>query len=142
MFKFLINPSKFNKFTDIILKPLFFITSLTLIVGLILVYFSPLDYQQGLTVKIMYVHVPSAWLSLLTYTIMTIYSIVGLVFKNTLWFYYKQSYRSNRCSFYSSMLNIRINVGETYVGHLVGLGCALNFSCYTFYCLPSNYFFK
>ena len=81
MFKFLINPSRFNKFTDIILKPLFFITSLTLIVGLILVYFSPLDYQQGLTVKIMYVHVPSAWLSLLTYTIMTIYSIVGLVFK-------------------------------------------------------------
>ena len=81
MFKFLINPSRFNKFADIIFKPLVVITSLLLIVGLILVYLSPLDYQQGLTVKIMYIHVPSAWLALLTYTIMTIYSIVGLAFK-------------------------------------------------------------
>ena len=81
MFKFLINPSRFNKFADIILKPLIFITSLTLIIGLFLIYFSPLDYQQGLTVKIMYIHVPSAWLALLTYAIMTIYSIIGLAFK-------------------------------------------------------------
>ena len=57
------------------------ITLLFIIVGLILVYLSPLDYQQGLTVKIMYIHVPSAWLALLTYAIMTIYSIIGLAFK-------------------------------------------------------------
>ena len=81
MFKFLINPSRFNKFADIIFKPLVVISSLILILGLFLVYFSPLDYQQGLTVKIMYVHVPSAWLALLTYAIMTIYSIIGLAFK-------------------------------------------------------------
>ena len=81
MFKFLINPSRFNKFTDIILKPLIIITSFTIILGLFLIYFSPLDYQQGLTVKIMYIHVPSAWLALLTYAIMTIYSIIGLAFK-------------------------------------------------------------
>tara|TARA_Y100001970_G_scaffold283604_1_gene399219 strand:- start:39548 stop:40243 length:696 start_codon:yes stop_codon:yes gene_type:complete len=81
MFKFLINPSKFNKFADIIYKPLFIVSLIVLILGLVLVYLSPLDYQQGLTVKIMYVHVPSAWLSLLTYSIMTLYSIVGLAFK-------------------------------------------------------------
>ena len=81
MFKFLINPSRFNKLADIILKPLIIITSFTLIIGLFLIYFSPLDYQQGLTVKIMYIHVPSAWLALLTYAIMTIYSIIGLAFK-------------------------------------------------------------
>ena len=81
MFKFLINPSRFNKFVDILFMPLILITSLTLALGLILVYFSPLDYQQGLTVKIMYIHVPSAWLALLTYFIMTIYSIIGLAFK-------------------------------------------------------------
>ena len=81
MFKFLINPSRFNKFSDIIFKPLVIITSFTLIVALFLVYYSPLDYQQGLTVKIMYIHVPAAWLSLLTYAIMTIYSIIGLAFK-------------------------------------------------------------
>ena len=81
MLNFLINPSRFNKFAEIIFKPLLVITSLFLIVGLFLVYLSPLDYQQGLTVKIMYIHVPSAWLALLTYCIMTIYSIIGLAFK-------------------------------------------------------------
>ena len=44
-------------------------------------YLSPNDYQQGSTVRIMYIHVPSAWLALLTFFIMTIYSIVGLTFK-------------------------------------------------------------
>ena len=81
MLNFLINPSKFNKFVDIIFKPLLIVALITLLLGLILVYFSPLDYQQGLTVKIMYIHVPSAWLALLTYAIMTIYSILGLSFK-------------------------------------------------------------
>ena len=81
MFNFLINPYKFNKFVDIIFKPLVILTLLVLTAGLFLVYFSPLDYQQGLTVKIMYIHVPSAWLALLTYAIMTVYSIIGLAFK-------------------------------------------------------------
>ena len=81
MFNFLINPYKFNQFVDIIFKPLIILTLLVLTAGLFLVYFSPLDYQQGLTVKIMYIHVPSAWLALLTYAIMTIYSIIGLAFK-------------------------------------------------------------
>jgi len=81
MFGFLINPSKFNKFANIIFKPLIITSSIILIAGLILVYLSPLDYQQGLTVKIMYIHVPSAWLALLTYSIMTIYSIIGIAFK-------------------------------------------------------------
>ena len=81
MFKFLINTNRFNKFVDMIFKPLVIITMLTLIFGLYLVYQSPIDYQQGLTVKIMYIHVPSAWLALLIYAIMTIYSILGLAFK-------------------------------------------------------------
>ena len=54
----------------------------TLAVGLIFaLYLSPNDYQQGSTVRIMYVHVPSAWLALLTFAIMTIYSIIALAFK-------------------------------------------------------------
>ena len=81
MFSFLINPSRFNKFVDAIFKPLVIITLLILFVGLYLVYISPSDYQQGITVKIMYVHVPSAWLALMTYGAMTIFSIIGLAFK-------------------------------------------------------------
>ena len=80
--KFFINPSKFNQLTDIIIKPVFYLSMVTLAVGLIFaLYLSPNDYQQGLTVRIMYVHVPSAWLALLTFAIMTIYSIIALAFK-------------------------------------------------------------
>ena len=80
--KFLINPNKFNQVSDIIIKPIFYLSILTLTIGLIFALFlSPDDYQQGLTVRIMYVHVPSAWLALLTFSIMTIYSIIALAFK-------------------------------------------------------------
>ena len=49
--------------------------------GIYLAFFnSPADYQQGDYVRIMYVHVPSAWLSLLIYTIMTFSSFIFLVF--------------------------------------------------------------
>jgi heme exporter protein C len=80
--KFLINPNQFNKFTNIIFKPLIFLSISTLIIGLIFaLLISPNDYQQGSTVRIMYIHVPTAWLALLTYFIMTVYSILGLAFK-------------------------------------------------------------
>ena len=80
--KFLINPNRFNNFTDIVFKPLLILSILTLLIGLIFAFFfSPNDYQQGSTVRIMYIHVPSAWLALLTFFIMTIYSILGLTFK-------------------------------------------------------------
>ena len=53
-----------------------------MIIGLtIIFFFSPDDYQQGSTVKIMYVHVPAAWIALMTFAIMTIYSILALAFK-------------------------------------------------------------
>ena len=80
--KFLINPNRFNQFSDIILKPLIYLSIIMLSIGLIFTfYLSPNDYQQGSTVRIMYIHVPSAWLALLTFFIMTIYSIIGLAFK-------------------------------------------------------------
>ena len=80
--KFLINPNRFNLFADQIFKPLIITSIISLTIGLILVFFfSPDDYQQGSTVKIMYIHVPSAWLALLTFFVMTVYSIIGLAFK-------------------------------------------------------------
>ena len=80
--RFLLNPSRFNKFADLILIPLLYLSIITLIVGLVFVfYLSPNDYLQGSTVRIMYIHVPSAWLALLTFSIMTLYSIIGLAFK-------------------------------------------------------------
>ena len=79
---FLINPSKFNKVADYIFKPLLIISVLLFFLGLFFsFYLSPDDYQQGSTVRIMYVHVPSAWISLLTYAIMALYSTAALAFR-------------------------------------------------------------
>jgi heme exporter protein C len=45
---------------------------------------SPADYQQGETVRIMYVHVPSAWMAMFVYSSMAIASAVGLIWKHPL----------------------------------------------------------
>jgi len=80
--KFLINPNRFNQTADFLLRPFFVLSFLLLVIGILFAfYLSPNDYQQGSTVRIMYIHVPSAWLALMTYVIMTIYSIAALAFK-------------------------------------------------------------
>ena len=80
--KFLVNPNKFNEIADYIFKPILILSIVLFALGLLFaLYLSPNDYQQGSTVRIMYVHVPSAWLSLLTYAIMSLYSIAALAFR-------------------------------------------------------------
>jgi heme exporter protein C len=48
------------------------------------IFASPADYQQGETVRIMYVHVPAAWMALFTYTIMALASGAFLIWKHPL----------------------------------------------------------
>ena len=80
--KFFVNPSKFNKVADYLFKPILISSILLFSVGLLFsFYLSPDDYQQGSTVRIMYIHVPSAWLALLTYGIMIFYSLAALTFR-------------------------------------------------------------
>ena len=80
--KFLINPNRFIKFSDLVFKPLIYLCAIFLIIGIVFAFFlSPNDYQQGATVRIMYIHVPAAWIAVLTFLIMTLYSIIGLAFK-------------------------------------------------------------
>ena len=80
--KFLLNPNSFQNITNLLFKPILIVSLVLLILGLIFsFYLSPNDYQQGSTVRIMYIHVPSAWISLMTYMIMVIYSIVALAFR-------------------------------------------------------------
>lgn len=52
------------------------------IVGLALgLVFSPADYQQGNTVRIMYIHVPAAYMSMMVYVIMAIAGAIGLIWR-------------------------------------------------------------
>ncbi|MBV8060198.1 MAG: heme ABC transporter permease [Alphaproteobacteria bacterium] len=58
---------------------------LTFAYGLYLsLYMSPADYQQGETVRIMYIHVPAAWVSLMLYAAMAVAAGVGLVARHAL----------------------------------------------------------
>jgi heme exporter protein C len=60
-------------------------TALLLGYGLVqALYISPADYQQGDSVRIMYVHVPSAWMAMSIYTVMAVSSAAFLIWKHTL----------------------------------------------------------
>jgi heme exporter protein C len=79
------NPTLFLKLVRW-LMPLAALTSALLLGwGLYMVFaVSPEDYQQGATVRIMYIHVPAAWLALSCYSLMALSSIGSLVWKHPL----------------------------------------------------------
>ncbi|HWA30873.1 MAG TPA: heme ABC transporter permease, partial [Rhizomicrobium sp.] len=57
---------------------------LSLIAGLYLGFAAPPDYQQGETVKIMFIHVPAAWVAMMCYGLMAFASLLGLVNRHPL----------------------------------------------------------
>lgn len=81
----LANPNRFIRFSDRISPYLFYLFILLISYGLFLCFFkSPPDYLQGETVRIMYIHVPCAWFSLMFYSSIAICSFFSLIFKHTL----------------------------------------------------------
>jgi len=85
MLSYLANPARFMAFSAWT-APLFGAAALALsAIGLPwALWFSPGDYQQGETVRIMYLHVPAAWWSLAIYAFMGGASFVGLVWRHAL----------------------------------------------------------
>ena len=85
MFDWLANPNRFNKITEKTQPYILLIAISTLISGLYFGLFdSPKDYQQGDAVRIMYVHVPSAWLASFLYFSLAISCVFYLVWKHPL----------------------------------------------------------
>ena len=78
------NPTRFMSFAGVILPWLAGLTLIVLAGGLWMSMKAPDDYQQGATVKIMFIHVPFAWLSMMCYTIMTIAALGTLVWRHPL----------------------------------------------------------
>nr|WP_314256515.1 heme ABC transporter permease [uncultured Devosia sp.] len=77
------NPGQFVAMTKPFLWPLTALTGALFIIGLYYAFFnSPADYQMGDTVRIMYVHVPNAWLSQFVYATMSISAIGTLVWRH------------------------------------------------------------
>ena len=91
MFK-LFQPSKIFQITSKAPKYILFLFVIVLSVGLIeALILSPEDYKQSDAVRIMYVHVPAAWISLGIFSSITFLSISGFVFKNKNFFLISKS---------------------------------------------------
>ena len=74
------NPRRFMALSGAVLPYVAFGTALTLVIGLIWGFFlTPDDYRQGSTVKIIYIHVPSAMIAINAWLMMLVASLIWLV---------------------------------------------------------------
>src|SRR5262245_18809091 len=79
------NPRRFLRLVDAVEPWASAITVILLAIGLYLsLIVAPEDYQQGETVRIMFVHVPAAWSALLAYLDMTVLRAVAIIFRHPL----------------------------------------------------------
>ena len=91
MFKFF-EPNKIFKITSRAPKYVLFLFVIVFSIGLVeALILSPEDYKQSHAVRIMYVHVPSAWISLGIFSSITFLSISGFIFKNKNFFLISKS---------------------------------------------------
>jgi len=91
MFKFF-EPNKIFKITSKAPRYVLFLFIIVLSVGLVeALFISPEDYKQSDAVRIMYVHVPAAWISLGIFSSITLLSISGFIFKNKNFFLISKS---------------------------------------------------
>jgi len=81
---FLANPDRFLRFTRPLTPGLWGLAAVLLVVGTWLAFTAPEDYQQGDTVRIMFVHVPAASVGLMIYAALGVSSFFALVFRHPL----------------------------------------------------------
>lgn len=80
----LANPTRFVGFANAVVPWLAILTAAVLATGIWMAFAAPEDYQQGITVRIMYIHVPFAWLAMMCYSIMSASAIGTLVWRHPL----------------------------------------------------------
>jgi heme exporter protein C len=78
------NPHRFQQLARILIPALALIAAVLIGIGLVMGFRAPADYQQGEMVRVMYIHVPFAWLSLGAYTMMAIAALGTLVWRHPL----------------------------------------------------------
>lgn len=85
MITYFANPARFEKLAKTLIPVLSVLSTLILALGLLdALLLSPPDYQQSETVRIMYIHVPSAWAAMALYGACGIAAFMFLIFKHTL----------------------------------------------------------
>ncbi|HEY5347302.1 MAG TPA: heme ABC transporter permease [Rhizomicrobium sp.] len=78
------NPAKFMALSGTLLPWLGATSAILLGAGLYLGFTAPPDYQQGDTVRIMFLHVPAVWTAMMAYGLIAACSLVGLVWRHPL----------------------------------------------------------
>jgi heme exporter protein C len=78
------NPNRFQRVAAVLIPLFSVLAALGIGVGLVMGFRAPADYQQGEMVKVMYIHVPFAWLSLMAYTLMAVAALGTIVWRHPL----------------------------------------------------------
>lgn len=79
------NPGRFLRLASRLLPWLAAVTAISFAVGLnFALIASPPDYQQGETVRIMYIHVPAAWIAMFAYAWVGLASAAALIWRHRL----------------------------------------------------------
>ena len=83
MFNYFTNPTRFLRLTSKLQPIAMVVTLITMGAGLYYSLFqSPPDYQQSETVRMMYVHVPAAWMAMFCYVALAASSAVALIWRH------------------------------------------------------------
>jgi len=80
----LANPTRFMAFANRAIPILAVLTIFLLVVGLYMSFNAPEDYQQGFTVRIMFIHVPAAYLAMMSYSVMCASALGTLIWRHPL----------------------------------------------------------
>jgi heme exporter protein C len=79
------NPLRYQRIADAVLPWAAALAVVLTVLGLYLALLvAPPDYQQGEAYRIMFVHVPAAWMALMVYAMMAAASVIGLVWRHPL----------------------------------------------------------
>jgi heme exporter protein C len=85
MFSYFANPQHFQSLAKWLVPPLMVLGLLGIAVGMAGgLFVVPADYQQGDAARIMYVHVPAAWIGMFAYAFMAIASLMSFVWRHNL----------------------------------------------------------
>lgn len=84
MFAFLANPDRFMAFSRRAAPGFGLLAAILIAAGLWFTFAAPEDYQQGDTVRIMFIHVPAAYLAMFSYVCLGVASFLSLIYRHAL----------------------------------------------------------
>ena len=125
--------SKTRSYSQILIGSQLFLTSMAIHLSFRV---APIDLQQGGNSCILYVHVPTTWMSILVYITTTINTFLFLLTKHPFFLLSSRTDIEIGALFYIVYLSYWRVSGNTYVGHLLGMGCSFNLYIHLVLYLP------